>query len=1795
MATIKNFEIIERLNTNPEIQIFRALDTVSQKKVIVKNIPHTNEFNPSVVNLKNEFEIMKYLSDSPFMLSVNSFERHETGYMLIMEDTEGISLKELHLKKTFSLENFFKIAISLSELILHIHKKKIIHKDIKPDNIILSQELKDIRIIDFGISTRLSKEETKWIAPNVLEGSVYYISPEQTGRMNRAVDYRSDFYSLGITFYELLTGKLPFVSTDLLEVVHSHLAKTPITVHTLKPEYPIILSKIIEKMMSKTAENRYQTAFGLKHDLEKAYNLYTEAKSQSANISSIDFPPGEMDISDEFTIQQKLYGREGDIAKLIESFDLVQSTGSSEIILIGGYSGVGKSSLVKEISKPITESRGYFLSGKYDQYNKNMPFSALIQVFTSMIRLILTESPDDIQRWKEEFQVALGSNGKILTDVIPELEYVIGKQTDVVELGAQENANRFYLVFQNFIKVLSNESHPLAIFLDDLQWADSASLILIQSLIEDKTVKYLYLMLAYRNNEVDNSHPFRLLINTISKTGYTIEEIILKPLTEENVKQLLVESLYSKPEDVSELASLVFNKTGGNPFFINEFLKTLSREDFIYFDYDRAVWKWKIQEINNLKISDNVVELLIQKILKLSPSTREILKLASCIGNKFDLYTLSMIYKKGLKETATSIMEVVQAEMIYPIGDNYKLVDSMSGTNESAISNIKTAKSIQFKFQHDRVQQASYEMLDVELKNQLRLEIAQILYKSTEPSKLEENLFDIVNHFNIGIDFIKEPNDLKLLVNLNLQAGKKAKISTAYKPSLEYLNMASTILTKWLGKEQSIIKAYDLSLNIFKELAEVEYLNGNFENSESIIQNILNHSRDTLEKGEAYNLLIIQYCSLGKYDKALEIIKLALNLLGDMIPSDDFSTALQKELADLKDNLGDRKVSELLKASQMTDPTKILIIKILTNSLPMAYNLLPQLFPIISAKMVNLFLRYGVLAESYGFACYSIVLATGFSDYKNAYDYSFLAVKLSEKYKSQAEKAKGSNVLANYATPFVNHLKEAEKINREGLQACYDSGEFLHGSYSAMNMCLNSFYQGEPLEKVINEKVETLYHFATKVKSSLSIDTIMAVKIIANNLIGNTTSSHSFDLDENSEEEYYKNCRDHQSMFPICLYKIMKAQVNYYYGDYDSALKEIREAKELLPFISGQNSNAEHNFYESLILCSLYKNVDKVTKQEYAKQIHLNQKQMKTWAESCPENFLHKYLLVEAEIAAIEYKNWKAGKLYDEAITEARKNDFIQNEALANELAGKFWYKKKNFRSAQSYLLSAYQRYESWGAIHKNKRLKLQYTDLISGSKIGFDSSTLSITNPTLNTTMTAGANTLLHGGNSLDFQSIMKSSAAISGEIRLESLLQKIMNIVIENAGAQRGVLLLKSKHDFYIEAEGSTNDSDVKVRTNIALKDFHDIPHSLIYYVERTKDHSVIHDAVHDEKFNKDEYIQRKQIKSILCSPILKQGVLSGILYIENNLTTGAFTEDRLQVIKVLATQAAISIDNALLYANLEERVMERTRELKTANEELAEKNKHITDSIHYAKTIQEAILPSPASIGKRYDDFFIGFYPKDIVSGDFFWYTETPESTFIAAVDCTGHGVPGAFMSMIGTALLNQIVKELKITDPAGILSQLNKSVRIALKQDLSDDASRDGMEICLCRIDPHRVVFSGGHRPLFLVKNGEFHTYRGDKESIGGKQKHEERNFTNTEISIDPNAHTAIYLTTDGFQDQPNPEGKKIGSRGLHEMILKYHLLSGKDQAHKLEEELKAHSRTEAQRDDITIIGIIFQKR
>ena len=1691
-----NFKILEEICSSNEIKTYRVTD--NKNTFILKTINSDTDLNKSLSLLENDFEIMSSLKETDCGLKSISLIKNDLNYFSIFEDDIDYIPLSIFIKQKQSNNILFTIIKNIVKKLEIIHLNKIIFLNISLDSIFISKTTFDIKFTDFSISTKKIKQESQWknfketddntflnvkndywneiknSTKDTLSGSPFFISPESTGRNNRDIDYRSDFYSLGILIYYLFTNSFPFKNKDLLSVIHFHLAGE-IQESILEDK----LLFVVKKLLNKNAEERYQS--------EKKLLLDLECIENNDKISN------ESDISSTFIFQQKLYGREKESEILLQSFNFFMQNSIPHSAFVSGYSGIGKTSLIKEIGKKINEKKVYFLKSKYDVLQRVTPLYPIIEIFKSLVKMILGESDEVIKEYEKDFVKALGNNAKIIIDIIPELQFIIGgPQEDLPTLSPSESSYRLYSTLINFIKVFSSKDIPLIMFLDDVQWVDPASLALLNNIIVENKIENLFFIFAYRDNEVLPGSPFSVFMSKINKNEKT--EINLQPLTEKDITNILSDSLFVDRNQFKDLSLSIFLNTKGNPFFIIQFIQKLVDDGLIFFD---SVWKFDIEKIKSIKIDGDIIGLLIDKFNKLNSETIEILKIASTIGNKFTLSKLSNLTNRKQTDIKQILNQALEEEFL-------------------TISSLKIKKEFVYSFKHDKIQEAFYKILEEDTKIEIALTIARSLNSNKNN---EEELFDIVNNFNVGFSLITDISEIETVLELNLRAGKKAKEATAYQISNNYFVFCENLLLKYF-KEKIWKEKYDLTYELYIEYIESLYLSGQLDLSIEKTNYIIDNSKTDIDKCNAYNLLIIQNCSIGQYSMAHDALKIVLEIINENIPNDNFELYLENQLNELKKKLDNRDVLSILNLNEMTDPLMMVAIKIFTNSLPMAYNLIPYLFPIISIKMVSIFLEYGICGESYGLACYAIALTTIFNNYKDGFKWSSLAVKISEKFNNDLEKTKNINVLANYANLFINHIHTSEAINEEGLISCDNSGEYLHGSYIAMNMCLNSFYSGQLLKKSLSQKIEPLLNFALKTKSTLGIDTVKAVNLIISSLL-----SENLDFLKLNEENFYKECNKNGSLFSICLYKIMKSKVCFIYENYIDGYKELQEAKSTLPYISGQFSNTEFNFYESLTVCMLIKN--KELPFSDVSIVIKNQEQMKIWMDSCPENFTGKYLLVKAQLMELNGRFWEAQLLYDEAIDDFDKNDFIQNEAIALKLVGEFHYAQNNHKKAQRYLFSSYSKFKKWGAVNVLNLLKEKYPNftLFKDKKVNEES---------------------------IDLTALSKSSTLFFNEIKLSSLTQKIMEVILQNTGAQKGALFIKKN-----------NQLEIQYNTN---KD--NIPLSVINYVERTSEFLVLDNAYDDLRFNKDRVIKDKEIKSILCMPILKASELIGVLYLENNLGKGFFTDDRFQFIKIISSQIGSSIENAILYSNLEERVQERTVEL-------AEKNKMITDSINYAKYIQYATLPSESIISNRLKDFSVLFKPKDIVSGDFYWYTETDESTFIAVVDCTGHGVPGGFLSMIGMMLLSQIVKENKINDPINIIITLNEKIKSLLKN--TESNINDSMEVCLCRIDKNQIIYNGS-RPFYYMENNKLNIIKNNK------------NYANTIIELNENNNYIFYLTTDGIQDQHNSDRKKFTSQRLLKLIQENYLLSTKEQKEKIITEISNFQGNESQTDDMTLIII-----
>ncbi len=1555
--------------------IYRGVRESDLTPIIVKTLKAEYPTIEEIARLRHEYKILKTL-DITGIIKAHSLEKHNNGLALILEDFGGDSLKNLITAKHLEISEFLSLAIHLAETLAQMQENKIIHKDIKPQNIIINSKTDRIKIIDFSIATYLERENQTLSSPNLLEGTLAYMSPEQTGRMNRSIDYRTDFYSLGVTFYEMLTGKRPHQATDPLELIHCHIAKRPVPPHEHISEIPKAISDIVMKLLAKTAEDRYQSALGLKADLEMCrHQLQTYGKIGNFSI-------GKRDKFGQFFIPQKLYGREQEVATLMAAFERV-SGGNSEMMLVSGYSGIGKSSLVNEVQKPILRQRGYFISGKFDQLKRNIPYASLIQAFAGLMRHLLTESSEKLAIWKEQLLEALGSNGQVIVDVIPEVELIVGSQRAVPQLGPSESENRFNRVFKEFIHVFTKPSHPLVVFLDDLQWADSASLKLINLLICDPDSQYLLLIGAYRDNEVSPTHPLMLTLDEIQKNGAIVNNITLRPLDLGNVSLLVADTLNesSVPRNrVYELSELLFNKTQGNPFFLTQMFATLHQEKLLTFDFSAGCWQWSLNQIQAVGITDyNVVELIARNIQKLPEETQNVLKLAACIGDKFNLEVLAIVNEKPQSETATDLWEALQAGLVLPLSEAYKIPlvftsEEMSREGKERIAPDSPLLSsspgslpyshhapIAYKFLHDRVQQAAYSLIPESQKQQTHLKIGELLLEHTPAEEIEENIFEIVNQLNVGVDFITHQAKRERLARLNLIAGKKAKAATAYETAARQLRMGLELL-----REDSWETQYDLTFPLYAEAAAVEFLNINFERAKILSEEALKHAKTLLEKVKVYQIQMQFYSQQNQMQAALELGLQVLGMLGVSLCAEPPQEMNTEALANLP---------------EMTDLNKLAAMGILLKSAPLAFHAAPALFPQFPFTMIHLCIQYGNSPQAAsGYAVYGLLLCGPLGEIEAGYRFGQLALNLLDRFDTQELKSYVYVVFNAHIRHWKEHGKETLAPMLEGIKSGMETGDLEDVGHTYIYYCQHIFFTGQPLEFVAQKQAQYL-DLLLKLKQDSHIPYLKIWRVMVLQLLAASEEEYMLKGEILNEEELLQQSIAENKPMLVFLAHLTKFMRLYLFKDYAQSVKSAREAEKYKDGVPGLMSGVEHNFYYSLALLAQYPEVSSSEQEEALKQVAKNQKQMQQWAIHGPMNYQHKYELVEAEKARVLGKIGKAMEYYDASIQGARKQGYIQEEALANERAAEFYFSRGREKIAEIYLTDAYYGYIRWGAKAKVQDLSEEYPELFSRI-LTKEAPSFDVSQTTSSTTTGSFA--------ALDFASVMKSAQAISGEIVLESLLSKLLKIAIENAGAEKSYLILEKDGQLVVQGTASIDNNEVVVLQSTPIETSQKLPSAILNYVARTQENVVLNDASQEGIFTRDSYIVNAQPKSILCMPIVHKKKLIGLLYLENNLTRSAFTPDRLKVLTVLCSQAAISLENARLYATLSE----ATDNLKQANEqledysrtlehkveertqELKEKNLLLSQEIRDRVQIEQALRLSEVQLKKQAEQLELSF---------------------------------------------------------------------------------------------------------------------------------------------------------------------------------------------------------------------------
>ncbi len=1350
-----------------------------------------------------------------------------------------------------------------------MHARNLNHKDVKPSNVLANPATGEVWLMGFGIASRLPRERQPPEPPEFIAGTLPYMAPEQTGRMNRSIDSRSDLYSLGVTLYEMLTGSLPFTASDPMEWVHCHIARQPVPPGERVTNVPGPVSAIIMKLLAKTAEERYQTAAGLESDLRRCLDEW------ESRCRIDEFRLGERDIPDRLLIPEKLYGRASEIETLLAAFDRIVAGGRPELVLISGYSGIGKSSVVNELHKMLVPPRGLFAAGKFDQYKRDIPYATLAQAFQSLLRQLLTKSEPDLSKWRDAFRQALDPNAQLIVDLVAELKLIIGEQPPVPELPPQDAQRRFQLVFQRFINVFARPEHPLALFLDDLQWLDTAMLDLLEDLLTQSDVRHLLLIGAYRDNEVNSTHPLIRKLQAIRQAEAKVREIALAPLAVEDLERLLADSVHCELERAAPLARIIHEKTAGNPFFAIHFISALAEESLLTFDHDERRWSWDLNRIRAKGYTDNVVDLLIGKLNRLPVETQRALQLLACMGNSAEFALLEMASEHSNEEVHDRFWEAVRAGLIFRTENSYR-------------------------FLHDRVQEAAYSLIPEESRAEAHLRIGRLLAAHTPPESREERIFEIVNQLNRGAALITARDEREQLAELNLIAGRRAKASTAYSSALKYLIDGEALLSAdaWEHRHQLI---FSLEL----ERAECEFLTGQSTAAEERLIILSSRAANTVQLAAVTCLQVDLYTTLDQMHRAVDVCLDYLRQLGTNWSPHPATEEVQREYVQIWSRLAGRHIEELIELPLMSDAVSLATLDVLTKVLPPALFTDANLLSLAICRAVNLSLERGNSDGScvaYGWL--GQIAGPHFNDYKAGFRFGQLGYELVEKRGFMRFQARTYMVFGSHVMPWAKHVRAARDLIRRAFEVASRNGDLSFAAFSGVNLNANLLAAGDPLAEVQREAERGL-EFAQKTRFGYAIDVITVQLGFIRTLNGSTPEFGCFDDGQFEELRFERRLADDPPVAQLeCFYWIRKLQARFFARDYASAVDASLRAERLLWSVPSNFESVDYRYYGALSLAASWGSASFSQKQQAFDALATHHRQLEVWAGNCPENFENRAALVGAEIARIEGRVLDAERLYELAIHSANANGFVHNEAVAYELAAGFYAARGFDRIADAYLWQARYSYLRWGADGKVRQLDHLYPHLKREEATPGPTSTI-VTPVEL-----------------LDLATIIKVSQAVSGELVLGKLIERLMRTAIEQAGAGRALLILSQRDELRIEAEATTAGDTVSVLLRQADIRADAMPVSILHYVVRTQESVILEDASGLNPFSADPYIVQHRARSVLCLPLINQAKFTGVLYLENNLTPQVFTPGRITVLKVVASQAAISLENTRLYRDLEDR---------------------------------------------------------------------------------------------------------------------------------------------------------------------------------------------------------------------------------------------------------------------------------
>ncbi|WP_438002552.1 ATP-binding sensor histidine kinase [Sorangium sp. So ce321] len=1506
-------EILERLRDGARSTAYRARRRSDGLPLVLKllNVQHPSQ--AQIASLRHEHAILDELKDVDGIIRSHGVAEDAGRHALLLEDFGGSSLRALNVAGHLSLERILTLAIEVTSVLEAIHQRRIVHRDLNPSNIVMNPADGRVKVIDFGLASALPQEATAFTSPGGLKGTLAYMSPEQTGRMNRPIDYRTDYYSFGVSLYELLTGRLPFAADDVLELVHAHIARQAPSPRALNPAVPEVVADIVLRLMAKSADDRYQSARGIRADLTGCL----EQLRQRGAIAA--FPLARHDRSERFHLPQKLYGRDAEVGQLMAAFE--RANQGAVLMVVSGYAGVGKSALIHEVYRPLTARRGRFIAGKLDQYHSDAPYAALAQALHALVEQILTESEERLAAFRARALQALGERARVLIDVCPSLELVLGRQPDVAALPPTEARQRFSQAVRDFIAAVATPDHPLCIFFDDLQWANLDALKLLEELLSTAQDLPLFVIGSYRDNEVTDAHPVALAVRAIEAQGTRVERLSLAPLSPGDVTAMVADALDAAPGDAAPLAELLLSRTAGNPFFVRAFLTSLYADGLIERSDDG--FRWDLDRIRQRGITDNVVELMVGRVRQLPPATQGLLKVAGCLGGVFDLGTLAIVAERPVEEVGRDLWSAAAEGLLIPI-------DPVS----SAVEMAAGGPGIRCRFAHDRIQQAVISMVDDEVGPRLYRDVGGRLLRSATAEELTHRLFDVVGLLNQGRAAIEEPGEVAELERLNLQAARRALEAGAGRQALVY-GLAGIGL---LG-ERDWSDAYELARDLHLVAAEAAFSHGDFEAMQGLCDAVRPRMRGVLDEVELLRLEGQSHYSQHRLADAIRTHLEALRRLDVELPESPAPEDVERELGETAAALGDRPIEDLVDLPECGDPIDRARMVILNQVINISAIAGTPLCPVAIGRLVRMSLSSGLVPQSsFGFAYYALTVLRR-DEIEAAYRVARLALRLADRMANKEFRSQTYLYGGFHALHVKVPLRELAPMFLEAYGSALEAGTPFHAAGAAETFCVTRFLAGDDLAMLASD-MEQYAHVIEKLRQAMVLGWHQIYLQTVLNLRGKTSDQVVLAGPVYVEAERLPAQRAAGDIGALFNHHFCKTLLCYLFGEHEQAASIAEAASPYFVVAETCAMAAPWALLESLAHLAVYDHADAGASERIGALVERNIAKLEKWREHCPATYEHKLLLIRAERARVLGQDDAARDAFERGAELAEKSGYQHEAAIAHELAGRFYLARGDQKLARQHLRDAHEAYLRWGAVAKAKALEKQHPGLV----------------PHVASGILAASKFSETAGRELDFSvldliSVLNASQDLSREIELDRLLARLMQILLETSGAEVGYLLLEQGGQWVVEGEKAV-DEEAKVLRSIPIADLaprgrRGLPTSIVYYVARTQESVVLDDAAANPRFGRDPHIAAHGVGSVLCFPLGRPGGRRGIVYLENSLVKGAFTPARMRILQMLSTQAVISLENAALYNTLEQRVQARTQELQVKNEELAATLKRLREA--------------------------------------------------------------------------------------------------------------------------------------------------------------------------------------------------------------------------------------------------------